>query len=112
MAFLTSGPRLAGCKLNFHSRPPSRLGCRDRPSRFNATFFVANSLRSKGKRRGELIHTAPGAGLFPYLAEEWPVGFLRTVEPVLESRICPRHIYSALEIRVPLAKGGDNGKRS
>ena len=105
MAFLTSGPRLVGCQLNFHSRPPSRLGCRDRPSRLNATFFVANSLRSKGKRRGELIHTAPGARLFTYLAEEWPVGLLRTVEPVLESRLCPRHIYSALEIRVPLAEG-------
>jgi len=41
-----------------------------------------------------LVHTAPGAGLFPYVVEESLVGFPRAVKPVPETGLCRRYDLS------------------
>ena len=41
-----------------------------------------------------LVHTAPGAGLFPYIVEESLVGFLEQSSKFLKARLCRRHHLS------------------
>jgi hypothetical protein len=41
-----------------------------------------------------LVHTAPGAGLFPYLVEESLVGFLEQSSRFSQARVCGRHPLS------------------
>ena len=41
-----------------------------------------------------LVHTAPGAGLFPYIVEESLVGFLEQSSKFLETGLCRRHHLS------------------
>jgi acyl dehydratase len=45
-----------------------------------------------------LIHTAPGAGLFPYLVEESLVGFLEQSSRFLKPVFADDTIYPALEV--------------
>ena len=45
-----------------------------------------------------LVHTAPGAGLFPYLVEESPVGFLEQSSRFLKPVYADDTIYPALEV--------------
>ncbi len=45
-----------------------------------------------------LIHTAPGAGLFPFLGEEWLVGFLEQSSRFLKPVYAGDTIYPALEV--------------
>ena len=55
-----------------------------------------------------LIHTAPGAGLFPYLVEESLVGFLEQSSRFLKPVFAGDTLYPALEI-VELAAGRTTG---
>ena len=55
-----------------------------------------------------LVHTAPGAGLFPYLAEESLVGFLEQSSRFLKPVYAGDTIYPALEV-TELAPGRSTG---
>jgi len=46
-----------------------------------------------------LIHTAPGAGMFPFMVEESLVGFLEQSSRFLKSVYAGDTIYPALEVR-------------
>ena len=52
-----------------------------------------------------LVHTAPGAGLFPYIVEESLVGFLEQSSRVPQAGLCRRHHLSR-------ARGDRTGARS
>ncbi len=45
-----------------------------------------------------LIHTAPGAGLFPFLVEEWLIGFLEKSSRLMKPVYAVDTIYPALEV--------------
>jgi acyl dehydratase len=55
-----------------------------------------------------LIHTAPGAGLFPYLVEESLVGFLEQSSRFLKPVFADDTIYPALEV-IELTQGRTTG---
>jgi acyl dehydratase len=55
-----------------------------------------------------LIHTAPGAGLFPYLVEESLVGFLEQSSRFLKPVFADDTIYPALEV-IELSGGRTTG---
>jgi acyl dehydratase len=55
-----------------------------------------------------LIHTAPGAGLFPFLVEESLVGFLEQSSRFLKPVFADDTIYPALEV-TELAPGRSTG---
>jgi acyl dehydratase len=55
-----------------------------------------------------LIHTAPGAGLFPYLVEESLVGFLEQSSRFLKPVFADDTIYPALEV-IELVPGRSTG---
>ena len=55
-----------------------------------------------------LIHTAPGAGLFPFLVEESLVGFLEQSSRFLKPVYAGDTLYPALEVR-ELAPGRSTG---
>jgi acyl dehydratase len=55
-----------------------------------------------------LIHTAPGAGLFPFMVEESLVGFLEQSSRFLKPVYADDTIYSALEV-TELAPGRTTG---
>jgi acyl dehydratase len=55
-----------------------------------------------------LIHTAPGAGLFPYLVEESLVGFLEQSSRFLKPVYADDTIYPALEV-IELTQGRTTG---
>jgi acyl dehydratase len=55
-----------------------------------------------------LIHTAPGAGLFPYLVEESLVGFLEQSSRFLKPVFAGDTIYPALEV-IELTPGRSTG---
>jgi acyl dehydratase len=55
-----------------------------------------------------LIHTAPGAGLFPYLVEESLVGFLEQSSRFLKPVFADDTIYPALEV-IELSPGRTTG---
>ena len=55
-----------------------------------------------------LVHTAPGAGLFPYLTEESLVGFLEQSSKFLKPVYASDTIYPALEVTV-LTPGRSTG---
>jgi acyl dehydratase len=58
-----------------------------------------------------LIHTAPGAGLFPYLVEESLVGFLEQSSRFLKPVFAGDTIYPALEV-TELVPGRTTGAMS
>jgi acyl dehydratase len=55
-----------------------------------------------------LIHTAPGAGLFPFMVEESLVGFLEQSSRFLKPVFADDTIYPALEV-VELVPGRSTG---
>lgn len=55
-----------------------------------------------------LIHTAPGAGLFPFMVEESLVGFLEQSSRFLKPVFADDTIYPALEV-IELAPGRSTG---
>ena len=55
-----------------------------------------------------LVHTAPGAGLFPYLVEESLVGFLEQSSKFLKPVYAGDTIYPALEV-IELGGGRSTG---
>jgi acyl dehydratase len=55
-----------------------------------------------------LVHTAPGAGLFPYLTEESLVGFLEQSSKFLKPVYAGDTIYPALEV-IELTPGRSTG---
>ena len=55
-----------------------------------------------------LVHTAPGAGLFPYIVEESLVGFLEQSSKFLKPVYAGDTIYPALEV-IELVPGRTTG---
>src|ERR1700690_4655300 len=55
-----------------------------------------------------LVHTAPGAGLFPYLVEQSLVGFLEQSSRFLKPVFAGDTIYPALEV-IELTPGRSTG---
>ena len=55
-----------------------------------------------------LVHTAPGAGLFPYIVEESLVGFLEQSSRFLKPVYAGDTIYPALEV-IELTPGRTTG---
>src|SRR6185437_4075388 len=55
-----------------------------------------------------LIHTAPGAGLFPFMVEDSLVGFLEQSSRFLKPVFADATIYPALEV-IELAPGRSTG---
>jgi len=55
-----------------------------------------------------LVHTAPGAGLFPYIVEESPVGFLEQSSRFLKPVYAGDTLYPALEV-IELVPGRSTG---
>ena len=56
----------------------------------------------------DLVHTAPGAGLFPYIVEESLVGFLEQSSRFLKPVYAGDTIYPALEV-IELTPGRTTG---
>jgi len=57
---------------------------------------------------GTLVHTAPGAGLFPYIVEESLVGFLEQSSRFLKPVYAGDTLYPALEV-IELVPGRSTG---
>ncbi len=79
------------------------------PIHYDVEFAAPAACRTCSRMASRpLVHTAPGAGLFPYIVEESLVGFLEQSSKFLKPVYAGDTIYPALEV-IELVPGRTTG---